>query len=98
MNGNCHIFANSRWAILPPLLLANSGHLGISQRLSDTLQELPRGFPIAFGDFHQRLFDTLLAVLSGCPTAFKSISQRLSAKTWQFPSLFSEGCIYVNVY
>jgi hypothetical protein len=25
--------------------------LGISQRLSNTLQELPKGFPIAFGHF-----------------------------------------------
>jgi uncharacterized protein YecE (DUF72 family) len=39
----------------------------------------------------QRLSYTLLAVPSGYPTAFQSISQRLSPKTWQFPSLFSEG-------
>jgi hypothetical protein len=45
----------------------------------------------------QRLFYTLL-VLSGCPTAFKSISQQLSAKMWQFPSLFSEGCFSVNIF
>jgi hypothetical protein len=69
MNRNCHVFANCCWEILPPLLLANNGYLGISQQLSATL----------------------LAVLSGCPTAFKSISQQLSAETWQFPSLFSEG-------
>jgi hypothetical protein len=37
INGNCDVFANSRWAILPALLLANSGNLGISQRLSNTL-------------------------------------------------------------
>jgi hypothetical protein len=49
INGNCYIFANSRWAILPALLLGNSQYLGISQRLSKTLEELPRGFPIAFG-------------------------------------------------
>jgi hypothetical protein len=39
----------------------------------------------------QRLSYTLLAVPSSCSTAFKSISQQLSAKTWQFPSLFSVG-------
>jgi hypothetical protein len=38
----------------------------------------------------QRLSYTLLAVPSGYPTAFKSLSQRLLAKTWQYPSLFSE--------
>jgi hypothetical protein len=51
INGNCYVFANSRWAILPALLLANSRYLGISQRLSNTFYELPRGFPIAFGHF-----------------------------------------------
>jgi hypothetical protein len=33
----CHIFANSRWAILPTLQLAESECLGISQQLSNTL-------------------------------------------------------------
>jgi hypothetical protein len=42
-------------------------------------------------DIPQQLSYTLLAVPSGYPTAFKSISQRLSAKTWQYPSLFFEG-------
>jgi hypothetical protein len=61
----------------------------------------PSGFPSPFKNFpeaahqplgiSQRLSYTLLAVPSSCSTAFKSISQRLSAKTWQFPSLFSEG-------
>jgi hypothetical protein len=36
-DGNCHVFANSRWEILPPLLLAGCRYLGISQRLSYTL-------------------------------------------------------------
>jgi hypothetical protein len=48
----------------------------------------PSGFPIPFRNFPGY---TLLAVLRGCPTAFKSISKRLSAKMWQFPSLFSKG-------
>jgi hypothetical protein len=61
----------------------------------------PSSFPIPFQNFpeafqyplgiSQRLSYTLLVVPSGYPTVFKSISQRLSAKTWQFPSLFSEG-------
>jgi hypothetical protein len=34
MNGNFHVFVDSRWAILPPLLLAGGWYLGISQRLS----------------------------------------------------------------
>ncbi len=51
MNRNCHVFADSHWAVLPPLLLADSRYLGISQRLSYTLYELPRSFPIAFGHF-----------------------------------------------
>jgi hypothetical protein len=29
-DGNCHVFANRRWAILSPLLLDDSGNLGIS--------------------------------------------------------------------
>jgi hypothetical protein len=36
-DGNCYIFANSHFAILPPLLLAESGNLGIFQWLSYTL-------------------------------------------------------------
>jgi hypothetical protein len=36
-DGNCHVFANSGWAILPPLLLADSGYLRIAQRLSNSL-------------------------------------------------------------
>jgi hypothetical protein len=34
---NCHVFANSCWAILTSLLLADSGYLGISLWLSYTL-------------------------------------------------------------
>jgi hypothetical protein len=40
-----------RWAILPPLLLADSGYFGIIQQLSYTLSEFPKGFghfPVAF--------------------------------------------------
>jgi hypothetical protein len=51
MDRNCHVFANSRWEILPPLLFAGWRYLGISQRLSYTLEEFPRGCPIAFGHF-----------------------------------------------
>jgi hypothetical protein len=51
MNGSCQVFANSQWAILPPLLLADSGYLAISQRLSYTLSELPIRFPMACGHF-----------------------------------------------
>jgi hypothetical protein len=36
-NGNCHVFADSCWAILPSLLLAVRGYLGISQRRFYTL-------------------------------------------------------------
>jgi hypothetical protein len=35
-DGSCHVFANSRWKILPPFLLAGCRYLGISQRLSYT--------------------------------------------------------------
>jgi hypothetical protein len=31
-------------------------------------------------------------------STFKSISERLSAKPWQFPSLFSEGPRFCNNY
>jgi hypothetical protein len=41
-------------------------------------------------DISQQLSNTISAVPSGCPIAFKIISQWLSAKTWQFASLFSE--------
>jgi hypothetical protein len=51
INGYCHIFADSRCAILPPLPLAGGRYLGISQQLSYTLSELSRGFLIAFGIF-----------------------------------------------
>jgi hypothetical protein len=68
---------------LPPLLLADSGYLGISQRLPYTLQEfpralqeLPRGFPIAFGYF-------LAAFLYP-----SRIAQRLSNNLCTFPSGF----------
>jgi hypothetical protein len=44
MNGNCHVLANSHWAILPPLLLAGSGYLGISQRLPITFKNRPEAF------------------------------------------------------
>jgi hypothetical protein len=53
--------------------------LRISQRLSNSLSAFPSGFPY-----------TLLEVPRGYTTAFKSISQQLSAKTWQYSSLFSE--------
>ncbi len=36
-DGNCHVLANSSWAILSCLLLADSGNFGISQRLSNTI-------------------------------------------------------------
>jgi hypothetical protein len=36
-NGNCHVFANSHWEMLPPLLLSGCRYLGISQQLSYTL-------------------------------------------------------------
>jgi hypothetical protein len=36
-NGNWHIFAYNLWAILPFLLLADGGYLGISEPLSSTL-------------------------------------------------------------
>jgi hypothetical protein len=36
-DGNCHVFANSRWEIFPLLTLAGCRYLGISQRLSYTL-------------------------------------------------------------
>jgi hypothetical protein len=53
-NGNCHFFASSRWAILPSLLLAEGGNLGISQPLSYNLLAV-RGCPIAFKSISQWL-------------------------------------------
>jgi hypothetical protein len=38
-------FADSRWEILPPLLLAGSRYLGISQRLTYTLLAVPYSCP-----------------------------------------------------
>jgi hypothetical protein len=37
INGNCHAFADSRWAMRPSLLLTDSEYLGISQCLSNIL-------------------------------------------------------------
>jgi hypothetical protein len=90
INGSGHVFANKCRAILLPVLLADNGYLGICQRPSYTLQELPKSFPVAFG-ISQWLSYTLLAFPGSCPTYFKSISQQLSTTTWQFPSIFSEG-------
>jgi hypothetical protein len=50
-DGNGHVLSNSRQAILPCLLFADAGNLSISQRLSNTLLELRRGYPIAFWHF-----------------------------------------------
>jgi hypothetical protein len=73
----------------------------LSYWMTAVICAFPSGFSIPFKNFplafqyplgiSQRLSYTLLAVPSGYPTGFKSISQRLSAKTWLFPSLFSEG-------
>jgi hypothetical protein len=37
-DGNCYVFANSHWEILPLLLMAYGRYLGISQRLSYTFK------------------------------------------------------------
>jgi hypothetical protein len=97
MNGNCYVLANSRWAILPCLLMADGGNLGISQQLSHTSKNCPEAIQLSLGIAQQLLF-TLLAVPSGCPITFKSISQRLLAKTEQFVSIFPDGLISVNIY
>jgi hypothetical protein len=55
MSRNCHVFAHSRWAILPPLLLADGGYLDISQLLSYTLLAVHSGCPITLKSFFQRL-------------------------------------------
>jgi hypothetical protein len=44
-------FAEGCWAILPSLQLADGCHLGISQGLSNTLEELLRAYPRASGYF-----------------------------------------------
>jgi hypothetical protein len=54
-DGNCHVYADGRWAILPSLLLADGGNLGISQWLSYTLLAVPSGCPIAFQSISQQL-------------------------------------------
>jgi hypothetical protein len=61
----CHVFANSRWAILSPVLLADSGVFGhfsaafqyplrIAQRLSNSLEEyfLASGYRLKRGNFY----------------------------------------------
>jgi hypothetical protein len=55
-----------------------------------TLEEFPRGYPIAFGHF-PAAFLYPLAVPGGCPVTYKSISQQLLAETEQFFSIFPEG-------
>ncbi len=55
MDGNCHVFANSLWAILPQFLLADVGYLGISQQLSHTLLTVPSDCPTAFKSISQGL-------------------------------------------
>jgi hypothetical protein len=79
------LFADSRWAILPFLLLADCGYLAFltaflySLRLAQRLSNCLRAFSY-----------TLLAVPNGCPIVFQSHFQRLSAKTLQCHSFFSE--------
>ncbi len=58
------VLSNSRWEILPCLLLADGGNLGISQRLSYTLLAVPSGCPIAFVSISQRLLDKTEQFLS----------------------------------
>jgi hypothetical protein len=58
-NGNLHVFAESHWAIMLPLLLAASWYLGISQRhsyiLFDTLFAVASSCPVAFKHITQWL-------------------------------------------
>ncbi len=72
----------------------------LSYWMTAVIWAFPSGFPIPYKNFPEafqplgifhRLSYTLLAVPNGYATAFQSISQQLSAKIWQFPTLFSEG-------
>ncbi len=72
---NCYIFANSRWAVLNSLLLAEDGYLDISQQLYNTLQEFPRGYLIAFEHFLVAFLYPFSCALR-LSVVFKSISQR----------------------
>jgi hypothetical protein len=51
ISGNRHIFVDNCWTVLNSLLLADGGNLGISQQLSNTIEEFPRAYLIAFGHF-----------------------------------------------
>jgi hypothetical protein len=56
--------------------------------------EIATFLPTAAGQFYLLsywLADGIGAFPSGYPTTFIRISHWLSAKTWQFPALFSEG-------
>jgi hypothetical protein len=54
-DGNFHVFANNRWAIPSPLILDDSGFLGIYQRLSYNLLAVPSSCPTAFKNISQQL-------------------------------------------
>jgi hypothetical protein len=64
-DGNCHVFANSCWEILPPLLLEDRGYMVISQRLPVPFKNCPEAFQYPLG-ISQRLSYTLSALPSSC--------------------------------
>ncbi len=80
------------------LLLADGGNLGISQRLSNTLKELSRGYPIAFGHFPA----AFLYPLSSAQRLSNNLSEHFSSGYWLKPSNFSQfsfkGRVSVNIY
>ncbi len=44
MNRNCHVFVDSRWAVLPPLLLGGSGILASLIGFSAPFKNCPKAF------------------------------------------------------
>jgi hypothetical protein len=89
------VFADSRRAVLKSLLLTDGGNLGISQRLSNTLQEFPRGYPITFGHFpaasqypiriSKRLLNSLWAFQSDFSIPFQQCSAAVQYPEREFP-------------
>jgi hypothetical protein len=71
------------------IVLSHPGHFLVAF----SLEKVPRCYQITFGHF-PALSCTFLALPSGCPIALKSIFEWLSAKTWEFLSIFYEALLF----
>ncbi len=92
-DGNCHVLANSRQAILPCLLLADGWNLGFpipSKNCPEAIQQ-PLGIS-------RRLSNTLLAVPSSCPITLRAFPSGYWLKPSNFSPFSLKGRFSDNIY